>query len=171
MQHTCAFARHDSVSERLRRWTRNPLGSARKGFESPRCRLAALLALMLCFRHILTTQRLYSSVAEHQFCKLKVQGSIPCAGSAMHRPLHCFEKHALREEGVQKELWRNGSASDSRSEGWEFGSLWPHMAATGTLVFLSLTHNPLPETLKGKERSAHIYHSVFFMPHQSFAFY
>lgn len=25
-----------------------------------------------------------------------------------------------------KGLWRNGSASDSRSEGWEFKSLWPH---------------------------------------------
>ena len=24
-------------------------------------------------------------------------------------------------------LWRNGSASDSRSEGWEFESLWPHV--------------------------------------------
>ena len=29
---------HDNVSERPRRWTRNPLGSARMGFESPRCR-------------------------------------------------------------------------------------------------------------------------------------
>ena len=26
-------------------------------------------------------------------------------------------------------LWRNGSASDSRSEGWEFESLWPHDVA------------------------------------------
>ena len=26
----------------------------------------------------------------------------------------------------QQGLWRNGSASDSRSEGWEFESLWPH---------------------------------------------
>ena len=26
-----------------------------------------------------------------------------------------------------KGLWRNGSASDSRSEGWDFESLWPHM--------------------------------------------
>ena len=26
-----------------------------------------------------------------------------------------------------KGLWRNGSASDSRSEGWEFESLWPHL--------------------------------------------
>ena len=24
-------------------------------------------------------------------------------------------------------LWRNGSASDSRSEGWAFESLWPHL--------------------------------------------
>ena len=60
---------------------------------------------------------------------------------------------------VQVEL--NGSASDSRSEGWEFESLWPHMAATGTLVFLSLTHNPLPETLKGKERCSHLSQRVF----------
>ena len=29
---------HDSVSERPRRWTRNPLGSAPQRFESPRCR-------------------------------------------------------------------------------------------------------------------------------------
>ena len=27
-----------------------------------------------------------------------------------------------------KGLWRNGSASDSRSEGWAFESLWPHLA-------------------------------------------
>ena len=28
-----------------------------------------------------------------------------------------------------KGLWRNGSASDSRSEeGWEFESLWPHLS-------------------------------------------
>ena len=25
-----------------------------------------------------------------------------------------------------KGLWRNGSASDSRSDGWAFESLWPH---------------------------------------------
>ena len=28
-------------------------------------------------------------------------------------------------------LWRNGSASDSRSEGWEFESLWPHLPQAG----------------------------------------
>ena len=26
-------------------------------------------------------------------------------------------------------LWRSGSASDSRSEGWEIESLWPHVVA------------------------------------------
>ena len=28
----------------------------------------------------------------------------------------------------QQGPWRNGSASDSRSEGWEFESLWPHLS-------------------------------------------
>ena len=28
----------------------------------------------------------------------------------------------------ERGLWRNGSASDSRSEGWAFESLWPHFA-------------------------------------------
>ena len=30
--------------------------------------------------------------------------------------------------GCSKGLWRNGSASDSRSDGWAFESLWPHFA-------------------------------------------
>ena len=34
---------------------------------------------------------------------------------------------ALCADLDQKGLWRNGSASDSRSEGWEFESLWPQM--------------------------------------------
>ena len=29
-----------------------------------------------------------------------------------------------------KGLWRNGSASDSRSDGWAFESLWPHFRET-----------------------------------------
>ena len=33
-------------------------------------------------------------------------------------------------------LWRNGSASDSRSEGWEFESLWPQFVLTAD--FLSI---------------------------------
>ena len=32
----------------------------------------------------------------------------------------------VRASDVQQGLWRNGSAFDSRSEGWEFESLWPH---------------------------------------------
>ena len=32
-------------------------------------------------------------------------------------------------EKVLKGLWRNGSASDSRSEAWKVESLWPHSAA------------------------------------------
>ena len=32
----------------------------------------------------------------------------------------------LPQKGTSKGLWRNGSACDSRSQGWEFESLWPH---------------------------------------------
>ena len=39
--------------------------------------------------------------------------------TAITRCEHCLDKSF-------KGLWRNGSASDSRSEGWEFESLWPH---------------------------------------------
>ena len=47
---------------------------------------------------------------------------------------------------VHRGLWRNGSASDSRSEGWEFESLWPHdyglsvVAALGLELLLSWAH-------------------------------
>ena len=35
-------------------------------------------------------------------------------------------KVVMHAELILSGLWRNGSASDSRSEGWEFESLWPH---------------------------------------------
>ena len=38
---------HDSVSERLRRWTRNPLGSARKGLNPVRFRAVKIELLDL----------------------------------------------------------------------------------------------------------------------------
>ena len=43
-------------------------------------------------------------------------------------------------------LWRNGSASDSKSEGWAFESLWPHFLTVlygfvGSLVSY-VTHKP-----------------------------
>ena len=34
---------------------------------------------------------------------------------------------------VQMGVWRNGSASDPRSEGWEFESLCPHIVQVGPL--------------------------------------
>ena len=47
-----------------------------------------------------------------------------------------------------KGLWCNGSASDSISEGWEFGSLCPHVRMTSTVsgfVELLAMSSPLPE--------------------------
>ena len=45
-----------------------------------------------------------------------------------------------RYSNVCKGLWRNGSAPDSRSEGWEFESLWPHFLSICWLIHpLSIT--------------------------------
>ena len=37
-----------------------------------------------------------------------------------------LNQEEARRSGKQLGVWRNGSASDSRSEGWEFESLCPH---------------------------------------------
>ena len=55
-----------------------------------------------------------------------------------------------------KGLWRNGSASDSRSEGWEFESLWPHdhglsvVAALRHELLLSWAHVLQVEIIKAR---------------------
>ena len=41
-----------------------------------------------------------------------------------------MERQTNKSAGRQLGLWRNGSASDSRSEGWAFESLWPHLHLT-----------------------------------------
>ena len=38
---------------------------------------------------------------------------------------HFYE---IGEIKVPQGLWRNGSASESRSDGWAFESLWPHFS-------------------------------------------
>ena len=44
-------------------------------------------------------------------------------------------KHiSIGQADIQKGLWRNGSASDSRSEGWEFESLWPQVMKPMTFI-------------------------------------
>ena len=51
-------------------------------------------------------------------------------GGYFHVPLGVMALLALRLDGEvplgSAGVWRNGSASDSRSEGWEFESLCPH---------------------------------------------
>ena len=97
-----------------------------------------LLCLLWC-RLLCQAQRLYSSVVERQSCKLKVLGSIPSggyyfvAGFVVCRLLviqFCVWRGLLRSSALLNTgIWRNGSASDSRSEGWEFESLCPHFVA------------------------------------------
>ena len=38
----------------------------------------------------------------------------------------CLDSAGARASSLTAGVWRNGSASDSRSEGWEFESLCPH---------------------------------------------
>ena len=47
-------------------------------------------------------------------------------GSSGSHGFHCSRVEHIPAPPAQG-LWRNGSASDSRSEGWEFESLWPHL--------------------------------------------
>ena len=64
-------------------------------------------------------------------------GRGPCPGSSVERsprsgisgrgcPHYRMSFLSWARDGSEG-LWRNGSASDSRSEGWEFESLWPHL--------------------------------------------
>ena len=96
---------------------------------------------------ICEAQRLYSSVVERQSCKLKVLGSIPSGGSVGLHKWCCA--HAFLIVGVagaaarsvlHKGIWRNGSASDSRSEGWEFESLCPHFVRPRQVALKSAAH-------------------------------
>ena len=97
-----------------------------------------LMFLMWC-RLLCQAQRLYSSVVQRQSSKLKALGSIPSggyyfvAGFVVCRLLviqFCLWRGLLRSSALLNTgIWRNGSASDSRSEGWEFESLCPHFVA------------------------------------------
>ena len=52
---------------------------------------------------------------------------------SQHESNHAADEQleSPREGSTHEGLWRNGSASDSRSEGWEFESLWPHLSSGG----------------------------------------
>ena len=73
--------------------------------------------------------RLAQSVERQPF-KLVVVGSSPTVGILVLRFFTtgsvCFFWFPLAHQ-VPKGLWRNGSASDSRSDGWAFESLWPQV--------------------------------------------
>ena len=43
----------------------------------------------------------------------------------------CVPYKHMKQQYEVMGVWRNGSASDSRSEGWEFESLCPHLCRNG----------------------------------------
>ena len=61
------------------------------------------------------------------------------------------EHYALRLHIHLTGLWSNGSASDSRSEGWEFECLWPHLAGLVSLSELDIVYSL--ETARAKQLS------------------
>ena len=58
---------------------------------------------------------------------------------SQHESNHGSDKQleSPREGSTHEGLWRNGSASDSRSEGWEFESLWPHLCSGGSCWWIA----------------------------------
>ena len=106
----------------------NPCGQSPMDFES--ISLAARTQCLLpagdqVCRHRPVT---YQPVLFSAFLRSDTRAPVP----AIHRPpclsLTAFEpcwKVCMRLQ--LKGLWRNGGASDSRSGGWEFESLWPHI--------------------------------------------
>ena len=88
----------------------------------------------VCVHQLLASARLAQSVERQPF-KLVVVGSSPTVGifeaSGINDTAH--KKRSAQNYcsvvpiyASAKELWRNGSASDSRSDGWAFESLWLH---------------------------------------------
>ena len=54
--------------------------------------------------------------------------------------------------GKHQGAWRNGSASDSRSEGWEFDSLCPHFSPPGAFALLkSWMQAAYPHSAKSRQ--------------------
>jgi hypothetical protein len=61
-----------------------------------------------------------------------------CAGDVKLQ-LACGNLSVACMTYATKGVWRNGSASDSRSEGWEFESLCPHVKRYAiALIFVEL---------------------------------
>ena len=104
------------VSERLRRWTRNPLGSARKG--SNPLAVDLLLCLLSCSAFAAFSQP-SACIAQWQSIsrvnwRSRVQSPVQ-AHFLQHSLCTAPKLNTCKNEGVQKALWRNCSASDSRS--------------------------------------------------------
>ena len=58
---------------------------------------------------------------------------------SQHESNHAADEQleSPREGSTHEGLWRNSSASDSRSEGWEFESLWPHLSSGGPCLWIA----------------------------------
>ena len=110
-------------------------------------RLSAHAALppQFCIHSVQQTllPRIYMDARRHSnylcFVCVKPRGvalTFVYAGSSERSRIVCARPARCRDLFPQVGVWRNGSASDSRSEGWEFESLCPHIAKAGDAASL-----------------------------------
>ena len=100
--------------------------------------------------------RVHSSAVERRIADPEVAGSIPVApyvSRGYSRLAQLVERKTLNLVVVGSSPtvgspgaspWRNGSASDSRPEGWGFKSLWAHLLYFGFAPMhkTPITHTP-----------------------------
>ena len=68
--------------------------------------------------------------------RTRLCGFMPLSVSQVHAQIPALSFLDFESKGQAMHatgLWRNGSASDYRSEGWEFESLWPHFTTCAAL--------------------------------------
>ena len=70
-----------------------------------------------------------NEVAQSQSLQLKINKNIQAVRHDASNQVISYNIQRIEINNQHEGVWRNGSASDSRSEGWEFESLCPHFFA------------------------------------------
>ena len=69
-----------------------------------------------------------NEVAQSQSLQINIKKTQAVRHDASNQ-VALYHIQRIEENNRHEGVWRNGSASDSRSEGWEFESLCPHFSA------------------------------------------
>ena len=78
-------------------------------------------------------------------------GSSPGVGTIVLPDARLAKTGVSKDSLGVEELWRNGSASDSRSDGWAFESLWLHFCLFSGGRFLGMLRDKIEVPTVGLE--------------------